>query len=210
MKLTKYLHSCLLVEEQGKTILIDPGQFTYDSKVFDITKLPSLDFILITHEHADHMSIQFIKELLSKFPNVEIITTESAVTKLQEEQIEASSEGNEYIAIESIPHEDIVFAVPPENVQFTLFGKLTDPGDSYHVKKTAHILALPIQAPWGSFADALKLAESLSPKYIIPIHDWHWKDEVRKQLYGVAKDYLQQSDIEFKGIETGESIEINI
>jgi L-ascorbate metabolism protein UlaG (beta-lactamase superfamily) len=208
MKITKYLHSCLLVEEAEKTILIDPGQFTYESKVFAINKYASLDYILITHEHFDHMFMPFVKELLQKFPDVEIISNDSVVTKLREEQIEATTDTPEFITAESLPHEDIVIAVPPENTQFTLFGKLTHPGDSHHVKQSAPILALPLQAPWGSFANALKLAESLSPKYIIPIHDWHWKDEVRQNLYKAAATYLEQDAIVFKGVETGEMVEI--
>lgn len=210
MIITKYLHSCLLLEEQQKTILIDPGQYTYDTKVFPLNTLQNLDFILITHEHADHCYVPFIQELLQKFPKVQILTNESVVNTLRAVNVDASTKTPEFITTESVPHEDVVTAVPPENTQFTLFQKFTDPGDSYHIRITAPILALPIQAPWGSFSDALKLAETLSPQYVIPIHDWHWKDEVRKNLYQRAYDYLKLSEIEFKGIETGESVEINL
>jgi L-ascorbate metabolism protein UlaG (beta-lactamase superfamily) len=208
MRIKKYLHSCLIIEEESKVFLIDPGNFTYQEKALDLTKLNQLDYILITHEHPDHCHIPFIKEILAKFPEVEIISNESVVTKLRDEQIEATTEAPAFITIESVPHEDVVLAVPPENIQFTIFNKFTDPGDSHHVKHTAPVLALPIQAPWGSFADALKLAEELSPKYVIPIHDWHWKDEVRKSMYQRAKEYLAQSDIAFISLETGEPHEL--
>lgn len=208
MRLTKYLHSCLLIEEQGKTILIDPGEYTYTEKVLPLEKLDRLDAIFITHEHADHCSIPFLKELLTKFPTVEVVTNVDLVTKLRAEDISATVELPDFATAETIPHEDVVIAVPPENQQFTFFAKLTHPGDSHHIKNTAEILALPIQAPWGSFANALKLAESLSPKYVIPIHDWHWKDQVRKGLYQRAADYLQESNIIFKGLEAGETVEL--
>jgi L-ascorbate metabolism protein UlaG (beta-lactamase superfamily) len=208
MRITKYLHSCLLIEEQEKTILIDPGEYTYNAKIFPLASLENLDAIFITHEHADHCSIPFLKELIAQFPTVQLVTTESLVTKLKEEQINATVELPDFATAEIIPHEDVVIAVPPENLQFTFFGKLTHPGDSHHIKTTAPILALPIQAPWGSFANALKLAESLSPKYIIPIHDWHWKDEVRKGMYQRATEYLEQSGIICKGLETGEVYEV--
>ncbi|MDO8655088.1 MAG: MBL fold metallo-hydrolase, partial [bacterium] len=51
MKITKYVHSCLLVEEQGKTALIDPGNYTFQSKALDLRYIEKLDFVLITHEH---------------------------------------------------------------------------------------------------------------------------------------------------------------
>jgi L-ascorbate metabolism protein UlaG (beta-lactamase superfamily) len=208
MKIIKYLHSCLIIEEQGKTFLIDPGQYTYDAKIFPLETIPNIDHILISHEHLDHFSLPFVKEVLTKFPNLSIITNESVCSLLEKETIEATTEGNDYIIVQPVPHEDIVFATPPLNVMFTLFGKFSDPGDSHHFSTTASILALPIQAPWGSFADAIKLAEAISPQYVIPIHDWHWKDEVRKGMYQHAAEYLQQSDIIFKGLETGEIIEI--
>ncbi len=208
MRITKYLHSCLLIEEGDKTILVDPGQFTYDAKVFPFEKIPALDAIFITHEHPDHCAIPFLKELIERFPDVQIITNEDLVTKLQEQQLPATTDIPAFAIAQNIPHEDIVIAVPPENTQFTFFNKLTHPGDSHHIKNTAAILALPMTAPWGSFADALKLAESLSPKFIIPIHDWHWKDEVHNTMYPRAAEYLAQSDITFKHLQTGESVEI--
>ena len=208
MKITKYFHSCLFIEEQDTTILIDPGQYTYEAKVFPLATIENLDAIFITHEHFDHCSIPFLKELVAKFPTVQLVTNEDLVTKLQAEGLQATAELPDYATAEIIPHEDIVIAVPPENVQFTFFNKLTHPGDSHHIRNTATILALPIQAPWGSFVDALKLAEALSPKYIIPIHDWHWKDEVRKTMSQRAAEYLAQSDITMKILGTGEMVEI--
>ncbi len=210
MKITKYLHSCLLVEEQGKIVLIDPGQYTYDAKVFPLATIPQIDTLVITHEHIDHFSIPFIKDIIARFPNIEIFSNESVVALLDKEGIAATSDGNEYITLQPVPHEDVVIAVPPQNVLLTVFGKFADPGDSHHFSTNAPILALPIQAPWGSFADALKLAEEISPQYVIPIHDWHWKDDVRKGMYQRAAEYLQQSDIQFKGLETGETIELAI
>ncbi len=210
MLITKYIHSCLLIKEDDKTILIDPGQFTFDAEVFPFETLKKIDYILITHKHSDHMHIPFIQMLVNKFPDMQIISNESVVTKLKEDNIEATMTTPEFIQTESVPHEDIVVSAPPENTQFTLFNKLTIPGDSHHVKFTAPILALPIQAPWGSFMDALKLTEELSPKYIIPIHDWHWKDEVRKDMYLLAQEYLKLSEIDFKMIESGGTIEIEV
>lgn len=208
MKITKYLHSCLFIQEQDTTILFDPGEYTYNGKVFDIQNTPILDYILITHEHTDHMSIPFLRELINRFPNVEIISNSSVVTLLKTENINASTNTPYFIHAESVPHEDVVLSVPPENTQFTLFNMLTNPGDSHHVRNTSPILALPIHAPWGSFARAIKLAEELGPKTVIPIHDWHWKEEVRRGLHQRAKDYLKESNIDFKLMETGETVEV--
>jgi L-ascorbate metabolism protein UlaG (beta-lactamase superfamily) len=50
MKITKYGHCCLLIEERGIRILTDPGAFTANIH----SSLTGIDVILYTHEHADH------------------------------------------------------------------------------------------------------------------------------------------------------------
>jgi len=208
MNVTKYLHSCLLVEDQDKTILIDPDVFTYQEKVFDITKVNKLDFILITHVHPDHCFPPFIKELTTKFPDATIISNQQVVDLLSKEGINATTEETEFIAMETIPHEKLWDTEPPENTIFKVFNRLTHPGDSLHFNTSSEILALPIQAPWGSTVAAVEKALEMKPKIIIPIHDWHWKDVVRKGMYERLTTFFASKEIIFKGIDTGETITV--
>ena len=209
MKISKHIHSCLLIEEKDKVILIDPGNYTDQEKALDVDSLKQLNYLLITHEHTDHMYIPLIKQLVEKFAGVEIISNDSVKNILIKEGIRISTNGNKFIEIHDTPHEKLPFSLPtPPNSLFTIFDKLTHPGDSLSFDKTTSALALPIQAPWTSLTASIEKAVELKPKVIIPIHDWHWKDSVRKNFYERAKDYLKQFNIEFKGLETGETIEI--
>ncbi|MDR0268339.1 metal-dependent hydrolase [Paenibacillus sp.] len=53
MKITYYGHSCVLVEEGGKRIIIDP--FLSESPVSEISaKDIHVDAVLLTHGHSDH------------------------------------------------------------------------------------------------------------------------------------------------------------
>jgi L-ascorbate metabolism protein UlaG (beta-lactamase superfamily) len=208
MKITKYLHSCLLVEENDQVVLIDPGAYTYDANVLDLNLLKKLDFILITHEHADHFSLPFVQEITRHFPEVSIITTKSVAQQLEKELIPVMTEGTYDLHLEPVPHEDILFAPPPENMKFTLFNKLSHPGDSFHFTSGTDILAMPMTAPWGSMVDAMKKVIDLKPKIVIPIHDWHWKDEAIESFYPRIADLFNQHGIEFKLIKTGETIQI--
>jgi L-ascorbate metabolism protein UlaG (beta-lactamase superfamily) len=208
MKLSKHLHACLLVEEQDKTFLIDPGVFTYQEKALDISQLETLDYILITHEHPDHMFLPFIKEIIAKFPEVKIITNESIVKILEKETIKATSIGDEIVTIQTEPHEKLWDSEPPENVLFTIFDKLASPGDSHHFETKAEILALPTIAPWGSTIDAVNLALKLKPKVIIPIHDWMYKDNVRQMMNQRLSEFFKTKGIDFKALETGEVVEV--
>lgn len=203
MKITKLVHSCLFVEEAGKSILIDPGIYS-TKNVVTLDTFSSLDFLLITHEHADHMDQEFIKKLVEKFPQLEIISNHSVKTILGKNNIAVSTQGNDFIEVTEVPHENTPwFTSPPKNVLFTLFGKLTHPGDSLHLTNSSEILALPIQASWGSMAWAFETAVKLKPKIIIPIHDWQWRDEAREQNYKVGTEFFSKCGIDFKPVEQG-------
>lgn len=208
MKISKHLHSCLLIEENEKTILIDPGSFTYQEKALDISKINQLDNIVITHEHADHFHFPFIQELLQKFPTVQIITNPSVSELLKEKNIPSSINSTNDLQNFEVKHEKIWMGEAPQNYQFDVFNKLTHPGDSLSFASTKEILALPITAPWGSTTWAVETALKLQPKIIIPIHDWHWKDEVRLSMYSGLQKFFEEKGIRFIPLETNQIIEL--
>jgi L-ascorbate metabolism protein UlaG (beta-lactamase superfamily) len=208
MKLSKHIHSCLLIEDHDTTILIDPGMYTYREQALDINAIKKLDYLLITHEHQDHLFLPLIKDLLAKFPKVSIITNQSAAQMLGKENIAVQTNGNPIISMENAPHEKLWDKEVPQNVVIQIFEKLTHPGDSLQFPETTDVLALPIQGPWCNTTQAVEKAASIKPKVIIPIHDWMWKDEVRKEMYIRLANYFKTVDIDFKPLETGEVIEV--
>ena len=203
MTITKYLHSCLLIEKQNKKILIDPGIYTLQDKVLDINSLTSLEYILITHEHPDHFSIDLIKKIINKYPKANIITNESVHKLLGNVNILSSIFGNEIVSFENILHEQLWDTEVPQNLSFTLFDELTHPGDSLQFSKSSNVLALPITAPWTSVTKSVEAGLKFMPKTIIPIHDWHWKDEVRLEMYQRLEGFFSQKNIKFISLETG-------
>lgn len=206
MKLTKYHHSCLLLEDNDKTILIDPGNYSHD--VFPLDSIEKLDAVFITHEHRDHMDISFLKDLLEKFPNLSIVTNDQAVATLSNEGISASTTLPDFVTKEEIVHEAVFGIQVPQNWEYTFMNTLTHPGDSFHSTKTARVFALPIQAPWGSTVEAVNLVMRIKPEIVVPIHDWHWRDEARVALYGMVGNYLQSQHITFIPLETGVAVEL--
>lgn len=208
MKISKHVHSCLLVEDEGKKFLFDPGNYTFEENALNITYIDTLDYLLITHEHPDHMCIPLIKDIIAKFPQVKIITNDSAVELLRKKGIQATSEGDELIKLEEVPHERVFSGEPPKNVMITINNKLTDPGDSHHFQTSSPILALPIQAPWGHTTAAVELAKALKPRIIIPIHDWHWNDKARQVMYRRLEEFFKPLGIRFVGLETNRVIEL--
>ena len=123
MKISKHVHSCLLVEEGGKRFLFDPGNYTTEENALDVKAIPSLDYLLITHEHPDHMYLPLIKDIVAKFPDVKIFSNKSVVEILAKEGISAGSTGDELVSLQQVPHEKIFSGLAPQNVlpQFWLF-----------------------------------------------------------------------------------------
>ncbi|MBI2577757.1 MAG: MBL fold metallo-hydrolase [Candidatus Wildermuthbacteria bacterium] len=209
MKISKYLHSCLLVGENGKTALVDPGIYTQEQKALKVKSLKDLDYVLYTHSHYDHFHPPMLQEILKKFPEVQVITTQDIAGQIQKAGIQADVQivGNGEIELMAAAHEPI-FGMEVENTGFHIFGKLTHPGDSLHFNATKAVLALPITAPWGTMVAALEKASQLKPKVVIPIHDWHWREDAQQAFYGMATQYFEKQGIQFKGLKLGEVFEI--
>lgn len=199
-----------MIEEAEKTILIDPGNFSYEENALDLNKLTKLDYLLITHQHPDHMHLPFVKELVAKFPEAKILTNQDVMDILRHENILATNESDESITVTPVPHERIFDNPTPQNVMFEILGKLTHPGDSMSFTTNTEILALPLLGPSWMITQAVEKALEIKPKYVLPIHDWHWKDDVRKTYYHRLETFFTKHDIQFYGLETEEVKEITV
>lgn len=207
MKITKYVHACLLVETDDRVAIFDPGVYSYPE--FDISKLSRLDDIFITHIHGDHAHAPFINELVVKFPDVRITAPAEVVKMLEAEGVKAQTDAPEGASLFESPHESVEPLFPtPDEIGVHYLDKLSHPGDSHSFHETKEILALPITAPWGSAIKGLNLAIELKPKYVIPIHDWHWNEEARQQMYAGFENALAKHDIKMFKPETGVTLEI--
>lgn len=208
MKVTKFIHSCLLIEINDKKILIDPGVYTANSNSLNLNLINRIDYLLITHEHADHMHLPLIKEIINKFLNTKVISNNSVSKILEKEGISVSTKGDDLIEIEAASHEKVFGINPPENILFNISGLFTHPGDSHSFISTNRILALPIQAPWCSLTQAVNLAEKLKPEIILPIHDWHWNEEAKNSFYQRLEEHFKNLGIKFIPLITGKEYEM--
>ncbi len=209
LKITKFVHSCLLVETPDRVALFDPGMLSESALKIDL--LPHLDDIFITHVHGDHASPALVKRLLAKFPTVRITSTEEVVRHLAIEGIKATTSLPAGVSLFESPHENVKPLFPqPQNIGIHYLDVLSDPGDSHSFHETKPILALPITAPWGATIRALNLGLELKPKHVLPIHDWHWNDEARAQTYASFEKILAEQGITFHPLATGQPVTIDL
>jgi L-ascorbate metabolism protein UlaG (beta-lactamase superfamily) len=194
----------------NRTVLFDPGSFS----TLHVNTLEFLDDIFITHNHSDHMDLELIKQLVMKFPNVQITAPQDARQQLLQAGIDnVSSETPQGVRFFDAPHETIrpyFPADPPDQVGYHYLGLLSDPGDSHSFSESMPILALPVTAPWGDVVKATALALKLKPKYVLPIHDWHWRDEARQSMYDTLEQRFDESGITFLKLIDGVPVVINL
>jgi L-ascorbate metabolism protein UlaG (beta-lactamase superfamily) len=67
-------HACILIETQGISMLFDPVlSYTYESGIsrYTYTDLPDqIDYVLITHNHQDHVLFETLLQLRFKIKNI--------------------------------------------------------------------------------------------------------------------------------------------
>jgi len=186
MKIHKLAHCCLVIDLKSKEghsrrILLDPGFYSVERHI----KVNKIDIVLITHDHADHLHIESLKELLKSHPDVEIITNDTVGAILAKEGIEhhVMEHGNvidtKGVHIEAYgKNHAILHSSMPlmSNVGFlieeSVGRKFFFPGDAFTlIDKEVDILALPVAGPWMKISEAIDYALQMKPKKAFPVHD---------------------------------------
>ena len=205
--ITKLVHACLLVEVGGKRILLDPGGWSWQDERFDPSMVEGVDRILITHEHADHVSLEFVRAALERSNDAEVETTPALQAILLEQGIEAVTQGTPQFVS---PHERIPIGPGPQNTGFHVENVLSHPGDSHSFNETMPILAMPFAAPWGSLTSGADRARLVKPKYAIPIHDWFLSEGGKTFMYRLAEMALSADGIKLVQIEDFASATLSV
>lgn len=214
MKITKFGHCCMLVEEKGVRVLTDPGTYTNAQD-----KVKGIDVIIITHEHADHLHIESVKKVRDNNPN-SIIITNSAVDKLlreadiQDSLIIEDGQSEEVAGMKIVGygtiHEEIFREYPRvQNTGYMIGERLYYPGDAFHNPKVpVDVLAWPVAGPWVKIADALDYALDVKPKVVFPVHDGGLNERGLGFSRRVAPQILEKRGIKFIALELGKVTEI--
>jgi L-ascorbate metabolism protein UlaG (beta-lactamase superfamily) len=218
MKISKHIHSCILVEENNERILIDPGPFSFIEGLVKPEEFTGINAILITHKHGDHYDVNAIKEILENNSGAKVFANKVMVEELEKSEISAevfeSGEkkiGNFSVSALPAEHQPLPSPVPP-NTAFLINSVFLHPGDSFDKKifdTKARILALPVAAPWLNIMESLKFVSNYKPSEVIPIHDGHIKDFFTAGQYKNWDKLLRDKNIKFHPLQKpGEGIDV--
>ena len=209
MRLTKYEHACVLVEDEGARILIDPGIY---SSGFET--LTSLDAVLITHQHADHVDPDRLVPLLANNPDARVYADDATAEILREKGIEATvaREGEQInvgvdVAVYGVNHAEIHSDIPIiPNVGYLMGGRFFHPGDAFTMPDVPiDILGLPTGAPWLKAGEAVDYLRAVAPRIAVPIHE---AVLVRPATHYALFERLALSGTSVMVIQPGTSIEV--
>jgi L-ascorbate metabolism protein UlaG (beta-lactamase superfamily) len=212
MRLTKFGHSCLLVEEGGARVLLDPGTF---SDGFE--RLGGLTAVCVTHQHADHLDTERVRQLLDGNPGVRVVSDEGSAGALGEAgaDVEVVHDGDELSLgglglrvagrHHAVIHPDLP-VVP--NVGFMVGGRLFHPGDALTMPgEPVEVLAVPAGAPWLLLADAVDYLRRVGPRVAVPVHERVLSEAGIKVHYGRLEE-LGGDGTSFKVLDDGKPVEL--
>lgn len=210
MKITKFGHCCLLIEEKGIRILTDPGSYSTQQDT-----IKDLDLVLITHEHQDHFHIDSIKAIIKNNPQVKIITNKSVGEYLEKEGIAfIVVENNQSFDFNGLlidgfgnDHALIYHSIQPiQNTGYFIANRLFYPGDALiNPGKEVEILALPVAGPWMKLLEAIDYALEIKPKICFPVHEGILK--MPGSTHRVPPEILEPKGIKFAILEINKEYE---
>ncbi|MBI5134504.1 MAG: MBL fold metallo-hydrolase [Candidatus Taylorbacteria bacterium] len=212
MKITKFGHCCLVIEERGLTILTDPGAYSTAQN-----QAKGVDIVLITHEHADHLHVGSLKEVLANNPAAEVLTNKGVGQILDKEGIRYTLVGHgqtverkgvriEGFGMDHWPMYQGLKVV--ENTAYFIGDRLFYPGDSFaDPQKPIDILALPVAGPWATLSECVDYAKKMKPKFAFPVHEGMLMPDKLGPVHRVPESVLVPLGIQFVVIKEGESRE---
>lgn len=216
MKITKFPQSCLLIETNGKKILVDPGNLKYKDEYFETWN--TVDIILVTHKHPDHCNAEVLEklnkdikiystqEVQNAYPNLKInIVKENDVIELEDIKIEVvhAIHGYQPLLKGKEIHENVGYIIDDGEI------RLYTTSDTICFKNDykADVLCTPVTGHGLTMSafEASLYAKDVEAILTIPIH-------MDNPNFPPDFDYIEEMfnkyESEYEILENGEALEI--
>ncbi|MBY8865573.1 MULTISPECIES: MBL fold metallo-hydrolase [Streptomyces] len=177
MKLTKKSHSCVVLDKDGRRLVIDPGGFSEEDAA------AGADVLLITHEHPDHFDEGRVRAALEARPDAEVWTLKSVADQLAPAfpgRVHTVGHGDAFTAagFDVQVHGELHAVIHPDIPRITNVGYLIDGGEVFHPgdaltvpDRPVDTLMLPVMAPWNKISEVIDYVREVKPRRAYDIHD---------------------------------------
>ncbi len=175
MKITKYEHACLVVEEQGQKLIIDPG--VYSPSLIDFSNVAG---VVVTHVHGDHLDIDKLRAAYTQNPGAKFFAPQEvldevkgAVPMIAITNGDKKEVGPFQLEFFGTTHAIIHESTPKfQNSGVMVNSILYYPGDSFTIPHVpVKVLALPSGAPWLKISEAMDFLMAVKPEQVFPTHN---------------------------------------
>lgn len=175
MRMTKLGHSCVRLERDGQSMVLDPGIWSGADPVAGASA------VLITHEHADHLDTGVVRAAMERDAGLQLWTNAAVAAQFADlgGRVHTVGHGDAFTAagfdvhVYGHDHAQIHPDLPTvPNIGFAIDGKLFHPGDAFTIPaEPVETLLLPISAPWLKASEMFDYARAVQPRISYAIHD---------------------------------------
>ena len=207
MRISKYEHALLVVEQAAAQLVIDPGSYS------NLPELQNVVAVVFTHLHDDHTSQEHAQTISRNFPAVKMFGTQEVVEKLTGLDVQAVYHGDHYevgpfqIDFYGDLHQVIHRSIPlVQNVGVMVNSQLYYPGDSYTFpEQSVEILACPTSAPWLRISDVIDFLDLIRPKKCFATHNALLSEQGHALQNNRVQQIVEKHGGEFRYLNVGES-----
>ena len=212
MRVTKHEHATLRLEQNGETLIVDPGGFTPP-----LRDLQNVVAVVITHEHGDHWSQEHLDAIRAVSPGVPVFAPEGAASAINDPAVHVVAPGDEATAgsftlrffggRHAVIHESLPVV---DNVGVLINDELYYPGDSYAVPEGVDVktLAAPLGAPWLKISEAIDFVLAVAPRRAFGTHDMTLSAIGQGSHHDRLKWATEQNGGEYLTLAPGTSFEV--
>lgn len=214
MRLTKYTHACVRLDDGDRALVIDPGTFSEATAALD-----GADAVLVTHEHFDHLDVEALLAAARTNSDLRVWAPSPVVQSLGElggraiavepgESFDAAGFGvRAFGGKHAVIHPAL--GTPCANVGFLVDDAIYHPGDSFFVPPArVETLLVPLHAPWSKLSEVIDFVVSVRAPRAFQIHDAMLSEPGAKNSVGHVTRFAESHGSRFTFLSPAESVEI--
>jgi L-ascorbate metabolism protein UlaG (beta-lactamase superfamily) len=206
MRLVKFGHACVRIEEAGAALVIDPGAFTEPAAVDGVQAL------LVTHAHPDHLDLDRLRRADAPvFTNAEVAAAIAEQAPDLSDRVSVVAEGDTFTAAgqpvsvhgerHAVVHPDIPTVA---NTAFLVFGAVFHPGDSFTAPpQQVETLLVPVSGPWLRLSETVDFARAYAGSRAVAIHDGLLNENGLAVAGRILNGLLGARGIEYVRVDSG-------